>query len=477
MTSTSAVSHTTSHRFSPSILREYDIRGIVGETLSVKDAYALGQAFGTYVQRTEQGNTICVARDGRESSPLLEDALVEGLMSTGAEVIRLGLGPTPMLYFGTHTLKTHGGIMVTGSHNPPSHNGFKMLTHSGSLYGQTIQALGKLVASNDLIQGKGSVREQSVKEQYLDSLVNACNDALAKRPLKVAWDAGNGAGGQIMEQLCAKLPGKHFPLFAEIDGTFPNHHPDPTVAKNLESLIATVKKEGCDLGVAFDGDADRVGVVDHKGRIVWGDQLMVLLSRDVLSRHPGATIIADVKASQILFDDIKAHGGNPLMWRTGHSLVKAKMKEVGAPLAGEMSGHIFFAEDYFGFDDGLYAAVRLLKIASQLTRPIADIIDELPRNYSTEELRIPCSDERKFALIDAVKEKLSKSGANVNTIDGVRVLTEDGWWLLRASNTQAVLVARCESPSEAGLKRLETALNAELAGQGVDSSASASSNH
>jgi phosphomannomutase len=444
------------------IVREYDIRGVVDETLTEAHAYAIGRAFATFIGRREGGKTICVARDGRLSSKALQAALVDGLIDAGADVIKLGLGPTPMLYYGTHTLGADGGIMVTGSHNPPSHNGFKMLGKSGSLFGKDILALAALIDRVDVESGEGSLTRKDVKDAYIATLTDTCKEALQHKPLNVAWDAGNGAAGEIMERLCKKLPGHHFAMFAEIDGCFPNHHPDPTVEKNLAALKQKVAAQQCDLGLAFDGDGDRLGVVDHKGRVIWGDQLLVVLARDVLARHPGSPIIADVKASQVLFDEISKSGGKPIMWRTGHSLIKAKMKEEHAPLAGEMSGHIFFADEYFGFDDGLYAAVRLLRIVASLDEALADVIDRLPQTFSTKEHRIECDDEKKFQIVENLRQQLIAEGANVNTIDGVRVLNQDGWWLLRASNTQAALVARCESQSEEGLKRLEEELEKRL---------------
>lgn len=445
------------HDFDRTILREYDIRGIVGETLTTDDAYAIGRGFTT--MSGDAGAKICVGYDGRLSSPELEEAVVAGVMDAGSIAVRVGLGPTPMLYYATHVLEAVGGIMISGSHNPPEYNGFKMLTSEGSFFGEDIQKLGEIAAAGNYCTGQGS---QETREVFDDYVARMAADYDGDRDLKVAWDAGNGSAGRAMEVLCGMLPGEHILLNEVIDGTFPAHHPDPTMPENLEQLIQTVADEGCDFGFAFDGDGDRIGMVDGQGRILWGDQLMVLLARDVLAGQPGATIIADVKASQALFDEIARLGGKPLMGRTGHSLIKAKMKETGAPLAGEMSGHIFIADHYFGFDDALYAAVRLLGHVSRSGKTASELRDGLAQPVNTPEIRIPCSEERKFAVVDEVAERLRVAGATVNDIDGVRVSTDDGWWLLRASNTQDALVARCEADDDAGLDRLWDALVAQL---------------
>ena len=454
----------SAHRFDPTVLREYDIRGVVDETLGADDARAVGRAFGTIV--AEQGGaTVCVGYDGRLSSPGFEDAVVEGVTACGLEAVRIGLGPTPMLYYAVHTLGADGGIMVSGSHNPPQYNGFKMMLGKAPFYGRDIKRLGEIAAAGGFASGAGTARENPVIEAYVARLAR---DYDGTRDLTVAWDAGNGSAGMAMEMLCARLPGRHVLLNEKIDGTFPAHHPDPTLPECLVQLQDTVTGQGCDLGVAFDGDGDRIGAVDGNGRILWGDQLMVLWATDVLGANPGATIIADVKASQSLFDEIARLGGKPLMWRTGHSLIKAKMAEVGAPLAGEMSGHIFFADRYYGFDDGLYAAVRLLGLVSRSDADLATLRDRLPQPVNTPELRFPCAEDRKFGVVDEVAVRLRAEGAEVSEIDGVRVRTADGWWLLRASNTQDVLVARCEAADEAGLDRLKDALTGHLRATGVE---------
>jgi phosphomannomutase len=456
------------HSFHPSILREYDVRGTVGKTLHAVDARALGRAFGTLVAR-QGGTSIAVGYDGRTSSPILEAALLEGLLSTGLAVTRVGLGPTPMLYFATYHLKTDAGIMITGSHNPPDYNGFKMMLSShlpqgGPVYGAMIKQLGTLAAQGDFVSGHGSNNNADVREAYVARLLQ---DYHGKQPLHVAWDNGNGAAGDILQMLVAKLPGKHKLLFEKIDGNFPNHHPDPTVAENLHDLQRLVAAEKCDLGIGFDGDADRIGAIDGQGRIVAGDQLLAIYAAEVLAAQPGATIIADVKASQTLFDEITRLGGQPLMWKTGHSLIKAKMKETKSPLAGEMSGHIFFADKYYGFDDALYCAVRLLSLLSQSGRSLASWRDQLPNVVNTPEMRFQVDEARKFAVVDEIRARLAAAGAQVNGIDGVRVNTADGWWLLRASNTQDVLVARAEARDTGGLDRLTDQLAAQLKASGL----------
>ncbi|MCA0201090.1 MAG: phosphomannomutase/phosphoglucomutase [Proteobacteria bacterium] len=456
---------TFTHAFHPTVLREYDIRGIVGETLSPADATAVGKVFGTLVKRSG-GKRVCVGYDGRVSSPAMEAALVEGLRSVGVEVERVGRGPTPMLYFATVERGADGGIMVTGSHNPPTHNGFKMMLNKKPFFGADIKKLGEMAGRGDVDEAQGTVKDTPVFDDYINRLLK---DFKGARELTAVWDPGNGAGGEAVTALVKKLPGKHIVLNGAIDGTFPAHHPDPTVPKNLEQLIAEVAKQKADVGFAFDGDADRIGVVDGKGRILWGDQILQVLAEDVLQDSPGAPIIADVKASQALFDEIGRMGGKPLMWKTGHSLIKNKMAETKAPLAGEMSGHIFFADKYYGFDDAVYAAVRFLSIMARDEKfDLAKRYDAMPVMVNTPELRFPCDDTRKFAVVDEVKARLQKSGANVSDIDGVRVNVNGGWWLLRASNTQAVLVARAEAASDSALEKLKAELAGQLQASGLE---------
>jgi phosphomannomutase len=456
------------HRFDPTLLREYDVRGVVGKTLHEADARALGVAFTTFVRQKEKTDKpkICVGYDGRLSSPPFEKALSEGMMSAGADVISVGLGPTPMLYFAVKHEGADGGVMITGSHNPPDYNGFKMLTKSGPVYGAMIQEMGKLSASGALAEGSGQHSTKDIREIYVARLLK---DYDGTTNLRVVWDAGNGATGEIMRMLCEKLPGEHTLLFDKIDGNFPNHHPDPTVEENLEDLRRVMKEKNAHLGIAFDGDGDRIGALDEQTRVVAGDQLLSLYARDLLKSRPGVMVIGDVKVSQVVFDDIAAAGGKPLMWKTGHSLLKAKMAETGAPLAGEMSGHIFFADKYYGFDDALYAAVRLLGLVSRSGGSLAALRDRLPNVFNTPEIRIPSSEERKFVIVDEIKFRLKNSGADINDIDGVRVKNAHGWWLLRASNTQDVMVARAESPTKEGLEKLKADLASQLKQSGIAS--------
>jgi phosphomannomutase len=468
----------TAHKFDSSILREYDIRGVVGKTLHPADAGAIGRAFGTMVRRQPGGKgggkRVALGYDGRLSSPELARACVEGLTAAGVDVIEIGLAATPMLYFAVWHLDADGGIQITGSHNPPDFNGFKMMMGKKSFFGADIQKLGEIAGKGDFEEGKGRVEKRPVLDDYAARLLK---DVKPGRKLKVAWDTGNGAVGVSIRAVVDKLPGEHFVLNEKVDGRFPAHHPDPTVPKNLEQLMAEVTSRGCDLGIAFDGDGDRIGAIDGKGRILWGDQLMILWARDVLKTHPGATIIGDVKASQALFDEVQRAGGTPLMWKTGHSLIKTKMAELKAPLAGEMSGHVFFADTFYGFDDALYCGLRLLNIVAAGNESLAEMRDRLPQLVNTPELRFDCAEERKFRIVDEVKARLKQAGARVNDIDGVRVSTPDGWWLLRASNTQAVLVARCESASEGGLERLKEDLKAALAASGVSLPEDGSGHH
>jgi phosphomannomutase len=458
---------TFSHRFDPTTLREYDIRGIVGRTLHETDAFAIGRCFGSLLAR-QGGRTVAVGYDGRLSSPSLERALVEGLGASGMEAARIGVGPTPMLYYANVKLATDGAIMVTGSHNPPDYNGFKMVLGGKPFYGEQIKALGAMALAGDVVEETVSLeRNIDISADYIARVLADWDGG--DRMLKVVWDNGNGSAGDVLQRLIAGLPGEHIVLNGKIDGTFPAHHPDPTVPANLQQLIAEVAARRADIGIALDGDADRIGLIDDAGRILFGDQLLVLLARDVLRERPGATIIADVKASQVLFDEVARAGGTPLMWKTGHSLIKTQMAATGSPLAGEMSGHIFFADRWYGFDDALYAAVRTLGILARMDGRLSAVRDALPQVVNTPEVRFDCDDRRKFAVIEEVAARLRAEGAKVSETDGVRVLTDDGWWLLRASNTQAVLVARAEAANEAGLDRLKAALVKQLEASGLPS--------
>jgi phosphomannomutase len=452
------------YTFHPTSLREYDIRGVIGETLGPDDARAIGRGFATLLRRAG-GTRVAVGWDGRDSSPMLAEALVAGLTASGCDVVRVGLGPTPMLYYAEAVLEVDGGIMITGSHNPPSYNGFKMVFQHRPFFGSDIQQIGALAADGDWEEAEapGQVSDFDILDQYVERLTAGYQGGA----FRVAWDAGNGAAGPALEKLAKLLPGEHHLLFTDVDARFPNHHPDPTEERNLEHLRAEVREKGLDFGVAFDGDGDRIGAIDGEGRIIWGDQLLAILAEPVLKAQPGATIIADVKASQALYDRIAELGGEPMMWKTGHSHIKSKMKEVHAPLAGEMSGHIFFAHEYYGYDDALYAAVRLLGAVRLSGKSLTQLKSEMPVMVNTPEMRFQVDETRKFAVIDEVLNRLEASGADVNRTDGARVNTADGWWLLRASNTQDVLVARAEAKDQAGLDRLLAQIDEQLAASGL----------
>jgi phosphomannomutase len=458
------------HQFHSTVLREYDIRGIIGETLGPDDARAIGRGFGTRVIRAG-GKKVAVGYDGRVSSPILEHALVEGLNACGVDVVRVGLGPTPMLYYAEASAEdVDGGIQITGSHNPANYNGFKMVLKGLPFFGADILDLGRMAAEGDWVSGSGTSEVREVMDAYIERMLRglAGIDPAALAKLRIGWDAGNGAAGPALELLTARMPGEHHLLFTEVDGNFPNHHPDPTEEKNLADLRKLVAEKNLDFGVAFDGDGDRIGAIDGEGRVIWGDQLLMIYAEDLLKIVPGSTIIADVKASKALFDRVAELGGKPLMWNTGHSLIKSKMKETGAPLAGEMSGHVFFAHDYFGYDDALYAAIRLIAASARLGKSVTQLRGDMPAMVNTPEMRFQVDESRKFAVIDEVKARLRAEGANVDETDGARVTTADGWWLLRASNTQDVLVARAESADEAGLDRLMAQIDAQLAASGLE---------
>ncbi|WP_435640060.1 phosphoglucomutase/phosphomannomutase PgmG [Micavibrio aeruginosavorus] len=456
--------------FDQEILREYDIRGQVGKNLSEDVAYAVGLSYGTYVRR-KGGKTVALGFDGRASSPVLSAAVVRGLMAVGLDVTDIGLGPTPMLYYAVKHLKTDAGIMITGSHNPSDYNGFKMTLQTGPVYGPAVQEIGRIARAGDYETGEGSVKTFDIQDIYVDRLMADLKQT--DTPLNVVWDCGNGAAGEITRRLTKKLPGKHVLLFDEIDGTFPNHHPDPTVDHNLEDLIKCVKDNGFDLGIAFDGDADRIGAVDEKGGILRCDSLITIYARDVLKRHPGATIVGDVKCSQVMYDEIARLGGKPVMWKTGHSLIKAKMAEEKSPLSGELSGHIFFGDGWYGFDDGLYCGIRLMNAVIDAAAPASTLTAHLPQIFNTPEIRFEVDEVKKFDLVASVvasvKAQAQKDPSiTVNDIDGARVNTKDGWWLLRASNTQNVLVTRAEAQSADALERLKDMVRTEVGKIGYD---------
>lgn len=470
-----------SHRFNPTILREYDIRGIIGETLGADDARAIGRSFGTLLRRAEEAGgakaapKVAVGYDGRVSSPMLEEALVEGLSASGCDVVKVGMGATPMLYYAeASSEEVKGGIQITGSHNPPNYNGFKMVFQGRPFFGADIQTLGAMAAAGDWAEGAGAISSLDILGEYVERMLEGLSgiDEEKLANLKVGWDAGNGAAGPALEALAARLPGEHHLLFTEVDGHFPNHHPDPTVEENLVDLRKLVAQKNLDFGVAFDGDGDRIGAIDGEGRVIWGDQLLMIYAEDVLKTHQGQTIIADVKASRALFDHVAKHGGEPLMWKTGHSLIKSKMKETGSPLAGEMSGHVFFADTYYGFDDALYAGIRLLAASARLGKSVTELRGAIPDMLNTPEMRFQVDEARKFPAMAEITERLTTNPGEgveeVNATDGVRVSTADGWWLLRASNTQDVLVARAESDSEEGLERLIAQIDEQLELSGLE---------
>ncbi|PIQ96349.1 MAG: phosphomannomutase [Nitrospinae bacterium CG11_big_fil_rev_8_21_14_0_20_56_8] len=443
----------------PEIFREYDIRGLVDQDLTLSAVELIGKAIGTHIRRNG-GKTLTLGRDMRKSSPGFGEALARGLQSTGCDVIDIGLVPTPVAYFSLHHLKPDGGVMITGSHNPPEFNGIKISHGVHSLYGEKIQDLRKLIENNDFEAGRGTHRATDVRQAYME---NICNIIRIPRKVKFVVDGGNGCFGIVGPDLLRKLGQDPIELFCEPDGTFPNHHPDPTVLKNMQDLIAKVKETGSEMGMGFDGDADRIGVIDDKGNIIWGDQLLILFGRDLLKRHPGAAIVGEVKCSQNLYRDIEKHGGKPVMAPAGHSLIKKKMRETHALLAGEMSGHICFADNYLGFDDATFAACRVLEIVARSEGKLSDMLADIPKTAYTPEIRIDCPDSRKFQIVRELTEHF-RGKYDVVDIDGVRVNFGDGWALVRASNTQPVLVLRFEAETQPRLKELVGIMKEQLDG-------------
>jgi len=439
------------------IFREYDIRGVLDRDFDLGDMVRMGHAYGTYLQE-HRGRRAVIGRDCRLSSPSIRDALVEGLLKSGIHVVDAGICPTPVLYFAIRHLNTDGGLMITASHNPPEYNGLKVCLGNDTIYGQEIQEFRKLVEKGDFKEGKGTLETYDIISPYADFLVN--NISLA-RPVRLAADAGNGTAGVAAGPILERLGCKPVKLFFEMDGNFPNHQPDPTVLKNMSALIEKVREEGLELGIGFDGDGDRIGVVDEKGQIIWGDMLMVIFAREILKDNPGATIIGEVKCSLNMYNDIEAHSGKPIMWKTGHSLIKKKLREEKALLAGEMSGHLFFADRYFGYDDAIYAACRLLEIVSRRSEPLSTYLEDLPKTVSTPEIRIDCPEDKKFKLVEMVKEELRRDHEIVD-VDGVRVIFPDGWGLLRASNTGPILVLRFEAKDEAHLQEIRSLVEGTL---------------
>ncbi|MEK6408289.1 MAG: phosphomannomutase/phosphoglucomutase [Acidobacteriota bacterium] len=433
------------------IFREYDIRGVVDKDLTDETVYDLARAFGTFF-RANGATHVSLGRDARESSPRFRDIMIRGLFETGCDVLDVGMVPTPVLYFTLFTQPVDAGVMITGSHNPADNNGFKVCLGKSTIFGEQIAEIKRIALSRSFASGRGAMQDRDVVSAYREHLRSSIK--VGPRPLTVVVDAGNGMGGFIGAPLYRDLGCEVIELFCEPDSQFPNHHPDPTVVENMRFAVDAVREHKADLAIAFDGDADRIGVVDETGRIVWGDELMVIFSREILKKSPGSTFIAEVKCSQTLFDDIARHGGNPIMWKVGHSLIKAKMKETNAAMAGEMSGHLFFADRYFGYDDGIYAGARLIEILTNTEQPLSALLADLPRMVSTPEIRVDCPDEKKFEVVRVLTEEFKKTH-QVIELDGARILFEHGWGLVRASNTQPVIVMRFEADSQEHLDQIQ----------------------
>ncbi len=451
-------------RIKENIFRQYDIRGTYPDELNESTVKVLGKAIGTYY-RKKGAKRIALGRDCRLSSPDLSKWLQEGLLSTGIDVIRLGVVPTPVVYFSTYRMDIDGAIQITGSHNPPEFNGFKICLGKETIYGDEIQEIRRICEKEEFFEGEGSVEEREIIQEYIDYVVK--NIKVGPYKKRVVVDGGNGTACEPASEIYRRLGFDVIPIYCEPDGRFPNHHPDPTIPEYLKDLIKKVKEEGADLGIAFDGDGDRIGVVDHEGNIIWGDQLLILFSRELLKEHKGGKIIGEVKCSQLLYDEIEKLGGVPIMWKTGHSLIKSKLKEEGALLAGEMSGHLFFAERYFGYDDAIYAGARLLEILSHKKESIKELLSDLPKMLNTPEIRIDCPDERKFKIVSEISEEFKKEGMKVIDVDGARVIFDDGWGLLRASNTQPVLVLRFEAKTEEALEKIRKIFKEKLEKRGI----------
>jgi phosphomannomutase/phosphoglucomutase len=433
----------------PKIFREYDIRGLVDQDLTDETVWLIGRGLATYLFRQGKARAV-VGRDGRLSSPRLRDSLVQGMVTGGLEVVDIGLCPTPVFYFSLFHLGREGGAMITGSHNPPEFNGFKVCSGKETLYGDQVQELRRVIESRNFTESRGSISYREIIPDYREHLLE---NIRLQRKIKVVIDSGNGTAGLVAPKILRDLGCEVIDLYSEVDGRFPNHHPDPTIPEYLKDLVAKVRETGAEVGFGYDGDADRIGAVDHRGDIIWGDQLMILFSRQVLQTHPGATIVSEVKCSQNLFDDISKNGGRAVMGQAGHSLLKKQMKEEKALLGGEMSGHIFFADRYFGYDDAIYASCRLLEILSQTDKRIPELLGDVPKAYNTPEIRVDCPDDRKFSIAEKVKESFRREYPVVD-VDGVRVLFPDGWGLVRASNTQPVLVLRFEARTPERLQEI-----------------------
>ncbi len=450
---------------SQTIFREYDIRGVAGQDLTEEVATAVAGAYAAFLKEKGAHGTLAVGRDNRPSGEKLHAALLTGLLACGVDVVDIGIVPTPLAYWSQHNLDVVAGIQITGSHNPPEYNGFKMGLGTDSIYGADIQHIYELAVAGNFPRGKGTLHQERIIDRYIEDVTGRIGKL--SRDIKVILDCGNGAGALVAPKLFPRLGIKPCCLFCESDGTFPNHHPDPTVPKNLEALIAAVKKDRADLGIAFDGDADRIGVIDDRGDIIWGDYLLIVYARDVLARTgKGQAIVFDVKASQALPETVEKAGGIPVMWKTGHSLIEEKMHETHAPVGGEMSGHMFFSEGYYGFDDALYGAARLLRIIDESGKSVRELLADVPRFVSTPEIRVDCPDDKKFGIVEEAKQYFGAK-YKVITVDGVRVLFGDGWGLIRASNTQPVIVMRFEARTKEHLDKIQSEMQGWLRTKGV----------
>ncbi|MDR1498935.1 MAG: phosphomannomutase/phosphoglucomutase [Rickettsiales bacterium] len=456
-----------SHIFDKSILKQYDIRGVVGKNLGDEDAYYVGRSYGTLLRRKYAKNSCVVGYDGRHTSKKYAQEAINGLMECGIDVVNIGLVPTPMIYFAIRHLKRGAGLMITASHNPSEYNGFKMLTSEEPVFGDDIQQLGVYAANADYEEEKlGSYEETSVKSTYFEFILSVLKLGKNKN-LKVMWDAGNGAVASILKDIVARFPGQHLTICDTVDGNFPAHHPDPAVEKNMEMLKKGVVDNKCDFGVGFDGDGDRIGIVDNEGFLLYGDQLLAILAREFLKNNPGEKIMSEVKASKVLYDDIVANGGIPVMWKPGHSAQKFKMKSDNIKLAAETSGHVYYGENY-NYDDAMYAAVKMMNFVSNSDKSIADIRKSFPKTYSTSEIRVEVGDDKKFKIVQEITERIRKEGGKFVDVDGLRVETEDGWWLARGSNTQPDITTRCEALSEKGFEKCKADLRRQLKLSGYD---------
>lgn len=442
-----------------SIFREYDIRGIVEKDLTDEDVYLLSRAIGTYLSQ-HNSRDLTVGRDCRLSSDRISEIVIRGLVESGMNVIDIGVVPTPVFYFSLFNLDADGGVMITASHNPAEYNGFKVALGKSTIYGQEISKLYDIATEGNFVKDEGRSKKEDITSRYIDYVVK--NIKLGNRRIKVAIDGGNGTGGPVAVEILKRLNVPFTPLYCDMDGRFPNHHPDPTLVDAMQDLIRTVRANDCEIGVGYDGDSDRIGVVNRDGDIVWGDQLMIIFAKEILKERPKATFIAEVKCSAVLYDEIRKAGGNPIMWKTGHSLIKAKMKEVQAELAGEMSGHMFFANRYFGYDDAIYSSMRLIELLSHSERDFSEILKEIPKMKATPEIRFDMSDEKKFKLVEKVKEYFKEQGYPIIDIDGVRVTFKDGWGLVRASNTQPALVLRFEASTERRVNEIKDMFMSKL---------------